>query len=84
MPPAIPNSTPEGLRQSSPARESRGDRANAAPPGSAKAIRHNFEKETRVPHDRTLADIRRALEEAGVEMEFDGAAGIGIRVARSL
>ncbi|OAI29936.1 transcriptional regulator [Methylosinus sp. R-45379] len=48
----------------------------------SKATLHNFERETRVPHDRTLADIRRALEEAGVELEFDGAAGIGIRVAR--
>jgi hypothetical protein len=37
-----------------------------------------------VPHDRTLADIRRALEEAGVELVFDGAAGIGIHVARPL
>jgi DNA-binding XRE family transcriptional regulator len=48
----------------------------------SKATLHNFEKETRVPHDRTLTDIRRALEEAGVEPVFDGAVGIGIRVAR--
>jgi len=40
----------------------------------------SFEKEIRVPHDRTLHDIKRAFEDAGVEFQFDGANGVGIRV----
>jgi transcriptional regulator with XRE-family HTH domain len=39
-----------------------------------------FEKGTRVPHDRTLRDIAQAIETKGVELLFDGAKGIGIRM----
>lgn len=39
-----------------------------------------FEKGTRVPHDRTLRDIAAAFVEAGIELQFDGVRGIGVRV----
>ncbi len=49
----------------------------------SKATLHTFEKETRVPHDRTLADIRRSFEDEGIEFLFDDAVGAGIRFKRS-
>jgi hypothetical protein len=49
---------------------------------SARTIAH-FEAGNRVPHDRTLRDIQRALEEMGIEFVFEGAVGIGIRVRRA-
>jgi transcriptional regulator with XRE-family HTH domain len=39
-----------------------------------------FERELSVPHDRTLRDILRAFEEAGVELLFDGSRAVGLRV----
>jgi predicted transcriptional regulator len=39
-----------------------------------------FETGVVVPHDRTLLDLQRALEEMGVEFLFEGAKGVGIRV----
>ena len=38
-----------------------------------------FELGVSVPHDRTLRDLRIALEERGVEFLFEGAVGVGIR-----
>jgi predicted transcriptional regulator len=46
---------------------------------SARTITH-FEAGNRVPHDRTLRDLQDAFEEMGVEFEFDGAVGVGIRI----
>ena len=39
----------------------------------------DFERGATVPHDRTVRDIQKALEEMGVEFEFDAREGIGIR-----
>jgi transcriptional regulator with XRE-family HTH domain len=38
-----------------------------------------FERGTRVPQERTSRDIRRAMEEAGIEFLFDGAKAVGVR-----
>lgn len=48
---------------------------------SARTIAH-FEAGNRVPHDRTLRDLQRTLEERGIEFIFAGAIGVGIRVRR--
>lgn len=42
-----------------------------------------FESGVSVPRDRTLRDLRIALEERGVEFLFEGAVGVGIRRRRS-
>ncbi len=39
-----------------------------------------FELGASVPHDRTLRDLRVALEARGVEFLFEGAVGVGLRV----
>jgi transcriptional regulator with XRE-family HTH domain len=39
-----------------------------------------FELGVGVPHDRTLRDLRLALEAKGVEFLFEGTKGVGIRV----
>ena len=39
-----------------------------------------FETGQSVPHDRTLRDLRRTLEERGVEFLFDGNVGVELRV----
>ena len=39
-----------------------------------------FEKGTRVPHDRTLRDIEQALKTEGIELVFDAAKGVGVRI----
>jgi predicted transcriptional regulator len=49
---------------------------------SARTIAH-FEAGNRVPHDRTLRDLQRALEEMGIEFIFEGNVGIGIRASRA-
>lgn len=38
-----------------------------------------FELGLSIPHDRTLRDLRLALEERGIEFQFDGQIGVGIR-----
>ena len=49
---------------------------------SARTIAH-FEAGNRVPHDRTLRDLQRALEEMGIEFVFEGSVGVGIRASRA-
>ena len=39
----------------------------------------NFELGKRVPRDRTLADIQRALEAAGIEFEDESRSGVRLR-----
>ena len=39
----------------------------------------DFERGATVPQDRTLRDIQRAFEDAGIEFLFDGARGLGLR-----
>jgi hypothetical protein len=39
----------------------------------------DFEREVRTPYDRTMADIRRALESAGVEFTNDDQPGVRLR-----
>lgn len=38
-----------------------------------------FELEKTVPHDRTLRDLQRAFEDAGMTFQMDGARGIGLQ-----
>jgi transcriptional regulator with XRE-family HTH domain len=38
-----------------------------------------FELGLSVPHERTLRDLRLALEDRGIEFIFDGNIGVGIR-----
>lgn len=38
-----------------------------------------FELEKTIPHDRTLRDLQRAFEDAGVTFLMNGAQGIGLR-----
>jgi predicted transcriptional regulator len=40
----------------------------------------DFERGATVPHDRTLRDIRETLEKLGIEFQFDGSVGVGIRI----
>lgn len=42
-----------------------------------------FETGVVVPHDRTLVDLQRALEEMGIEFVFEGNLGVGIRARRA-
>lgn len=42
----------------------------------------DFERGATVPHDRTVRDIQKALEEMGIEFMFDGKNGIGMRIRR--
>jgi predicted transcriptional regulator len=46
---------------------------------SARSIAR-FENGETVPQDRTLRDLRRAIEDKGIEFLFDGHVGVGIRV----
>jgi transcriptional regulator with XRE-family HTH domain len=47
---------------------------------SARTIAH-FEAGNRLPHDRTLLDLQRALEEMGIEFLFVGSKGVGVRIS---
>ena len=47
--------------------------------GVAKKTLADFEAGKRTPYDRTLADIRRALETAGIELIPENGGGAGIR-----
>lgn len=49
----------------------------------AKATIANFEIGKRDPYDRTLADLQRALEEAGVEFIEENGGGPGVRLLRT-
>ncbi len=40
----------------------------------------DFERESRTPYDRTLADVRRALEAAGIEFTIGGQPGVKVKV----
>ena len=42
----------------------------------------DFEREARTPYDRTLADIRSALEAAGVEFIPENGGGPGVRLKK--
>jgi transcriptional regulator with XRE-family HTH domain len=42
----------------------------------------DFEAEKRTPYDRTLADIRTALEKAGVEFIAENGGGAGVRLRK--
>lgn len=46
----------------------------------AKATIANFEAGRRAPYDRTLADIRAALEAAGVQFIAENGGGAGVRL----
>jgi transcriptional regulator with XRE-family HTH domain len=46
----------------------------------SKATLVGFERGKRLLQERTARDIRRALEDAGVEFLFEGVKGVGIRV----
>ena len=40
----------------------------------------DFERGATIPHERTLRDIEQTLVSLGVEFQFDGTIGVGIRV----
>jgi transcriptional regulator with XRE-family HTH domain len=48
----------------------------------ANATLADFEAGKRTPYDRTLADIRRALEEAGIEFIAENGGGAGARLRK--
>jgi DNA-binding XRE family transcriptional regulator len=48
--------------------------------GVARATLIDFEKEQRAPRGRTVAAIRTALEEAGVEFIDENGGGAGVRL----
>ena len=48
----------------------------------AKATIANFEVGKRMPYDRTLLDIRDALEAAGVQFIPENGGGAGVRLAK--
>jgi transcriptional regulator with XRE-family HTH domain len=45
---------------------------------SPRTIAH-FESGRRVPHDRTLRDLREAFERSGFEFLFEDGVGVGVR-----
>ena len=45
---------------------------------STRTIAH-FETASRIPHARTLRDIMRAFERLGIELQFEGLEGVGLR-----
>jgi ribosome-binding protein aMBF1 (putative translation factor) len=40
----------------------------------------DFERGATIPHERTLRDIEQTLVSLGVEFQFEGAKGVGVRV----
>ena len=48
--------------------------------GVSRGTLNALESGQRVPHDRTLRDVRRAFEDTGIEFLFDGARGVGLRL----
>ncbi len=54
----------------------------AARAAVAKQTLVDFERGARTPYDRTLADIRAALETAGVEFIAENGGGPGVRLAK--
>ncbi|TPN53980.1 helix-turn-helix transcriptional regulator [Mesorhizobium sp. B1-1-7] len=42
----------------------------------------DFERGNRTPYDRTLADVRAALESAGVEFIAENGGGAGVRLRK--
>jgi hypothetical protein len=43
----------------------------------------DFERGATIPHDRTLRDIEQTLIALGVEFQFEGQIGVGVRIYRS-
>ena len=56
----------------------------ASATGVAQKTIARFETGAVVPHDRTLRDLQRGLEEKGIEFLFDGSKGVGVRVRANL
>lgn len=48
----------------------------------AKQTLADFERGARQPYDRTLADIRKALEAAGIEFIPENGGGAGVRLKK--
>lgn len=48
----------------------------------AKATIANFEAEKRAPYARTLDDLRKAMETAGVQFISENGGGAGVRMAK--
>lgn len=57
------------------------DLASAAKVG--KRTIADFERGATIPHERTLRDIEQTLVELGIEFQFDGAKGVGIRMQQT-
>ncbi len=56
---------------------SRRDLAEAARMAERTVV--DFERGARAPHERTLIDIKRALEDAGIEFIDENGGGVGVR-----
>jgi predicted transcriptional regulator len=52
----------------------------AASTGVAQKTIARFETGAVIPQDRTLRDLKRGLEEMGIEFLFEGARGVGVRL----
>lgn len=52
----------------------------AALAGVAKRTIVRFEQDLSVPYERTLRDIQRVLEDRGIEFQFEGQVGVGLRI----
>jgi predicted transcriptional regulator len=48
--------------------------------GVAQKTIARFETGVVVPQDRTLRDIRRVFEENGIDFQFEGQIGVGLRI----
>jgi ribosome-binding protein aMBF1 (putative translation factor) len=46
----------------------------------AKKTIADFERGATIPHERTLRDIEQTLVSLGVEFQFEGSTGVGVRV----
>jgi ribosome-binding protein aMBF1 (putative translation factor) len=46
----------------------------------AKKTIADFERGATIPHERTMRDIEQTLVSLGVEFQFDGTIGVGVRV----
>ena len=55
------------------------DLATAAKVG--KRTSRDFERGATIPHERTLRDIEQTLTALGIEFQFDGSIGVGIRAS---
>ena len=57
------------------------DLASAAKVG--KRTIADFERGATIPHERTLRDVEQTLTALGIEFQFEGSVGVGVRASRA-